>query len=49
MHRPRLTAPRWLRRAGARQRGFTLVELMIAVAIAGVLSSIAYPSFVDAC
>lgn len=28
-----------------RERGFTLVEMMIAVAVAGVLSSIALPSF----
>jgi type IV pilus assembly protein PilE len=27
------------------QRGFTLVEMMIAVAVAGVLSGIAFPSF----
>lgn len=32
------------RRAAA---GFTLVELLIAVGVAGVLSSIAYPSFTD--
>jgi type IV pilus assembly protein PilE len=31
--------------ARSRQRGFTLVEMMIAVAVAGVLSSVALPSF----
>jgi type IV pilus assembly protein PilE len=34
------------RSAGRRpSRGFTLVETLIAVAIAGILSGIAYPSF----
>lgn len=32
----------------ARQCGFTLVELMIAVVVIGVLASIAYPSFMSA-
>ena len=31
----------------SRCRGFTSLELMIAVAVAGILSSLAYPSFVD--
>lgn len=36
-----------LGRAAARSfaRGFTLIELMLVVAVAGVLSSVAYPSF----
>jgi type IV pilus assembly protein PilE len=32
---------------GRRERGFTLIELMIAVVVVGILSAIAFPSFMD--
>ena len=35
------------RHRGALRRGFTLLELMVALAIAGVLAAIATPSFAD--
>lgn len=42
-----LPAPRQAPRGRSGAAGFTLIELMIAVAVVGVLSSTAYPTFVD--
>ena len=42
-----LPQPRKMPKPRRAVAGFTLIELMIAVSVAGVLSSVAYPSFMD--
>lgn len=39
------SAARCLRRTRMSTRGFTLIEMLVAMVVAGILSSVAYPSF----
>lgn len=42
-----MVAPRSPRQLPKRRAGFTIIELMLVVAVAGVLALVAYPSFMD--
>ncbi len=42
-----MVATRPSRQAPSRRAGFTIIELMLVVAVAGVLALVAYPSFMD--